>query len=56
MKETLLNKIAIAINIIAVILILFSIIMISFGISNDDNYKCYLTTRGYICVFGSDEE
>ena len=56
MKEKLLIKIAIAINIVAVILIMFSFIMMLFGVSNDDDYKCYLTTRGYICVFGSDEE
>ena len=56
MKETLINKIALAINIIILILILFAFIMMLFGISNDDNYKCYWTTRGYICVFGSDEE
>lgn len=56
MKETLLSKIALAINIIALILILFVFIMMLFSISNDDNYKCYLTTRGYICVWGSDKE
>lgn len=56
MKETHLDKIALAIHIIALILILFAFTMILFSISNDDNYKCYWTTRGYICVLGSDEE
>ena len=56
MKETLQNKIAITVAIIGIILFLVTFIVILFDISNDDNYKCYWTTRGYICVFGSDKE
>lgn len=56
MKETLLDKIAITVAIIGIILFLVTFIMMLFDISNDDNYKCYWTTRGYICVWGSDEE
>lgn len=56
MKETLIDKIFITVAIIGIILILFSFIMMLFSISNDDNYKCYWTTRGYICVWGSDKE
>lgn len=57
MDETLLrDKIVITVAIIGIILFWVTLIAILFDISNDDNYKCYWTTRGYICVFGSDEE
>ena len=56
MKETLQNKIAITVAIIGIILFWVTFIVILFDISNDDNYKCYWTTRGYICVLGSDKE
>lgn len=55
-KKDTLEKIAITVAIIGTILFWVTIIVILFDISNDDNYKCYWTTRGYICVLGSDKE
>lgn len=54
-EEELQNKITITVAIIGIILFWVTIIVILFDISNDDNYKCYWTTRGYICVLGSDK-
>ena len=55
-KEDTLDKIVITIGIITIILFWVTFIVILFDISDDDNYKCYWTTRGYICVLGSDKE
>lgn len=56
MKEKLLDKIFITLGFIGILIFFVTFVMMLFSISNDDNYKCYWTTRGYICVFGSDEE
>ena len=55
-EEELQNKITITVAIIGIILFWVIVIVMLFDISNDDNYKCYRTTRGYICVYGSDKE
>ena len=55
-KKDTVEKIVITIAIIGIILFWVTFIVMLFDISNDDNYKCYWTTRGYICVFGSDKE
>lgn len=55
-EEDTLDKIVTTIGIITIILFWVTFIVILFDISNDDNYKCYWTTRGYICVLGSDKE
>ena len=56
MNKTL-DKIHIIILIIAIALFLYSIIGLLFlNVTDNKNYKCYWTTRGYICVLGSDKE
>ena len=57
MKKQMINKIMIIILGVTIALFLYSIIGLLFlNVTDNSDYKCYWTTRGYICVFGGDEE